>query len=185
MFTTLLRIYSSENDYMPYLNQWFLYQDLAYYKEEEEYNLKANKKWKLYDKLNPRKLWNVKTSENEQTDPGIISTYFTNIFQSDNTKKNPTISNIVSILSDYNMYVPILYDAIGIHEVNDAINEIGTGNMLDGLKPDVTTWFTYEIKSLFVKLLNKVHGDKYLDIWKNQLLFSITKKGHTKNTLKL
>ena len=58
------------------------------------------------------------------------------------------------------MYVPILDDDIGIDEVNDAINEIGTGTALDGLKPDVTTLFTYEIKSLFVKLLNKVHGDK-------------------------
>ena len=33
MFTTLSRTNASENDYMPYLNQWILYQDLAYYKE--------------------------------------------------------------------------------------------------------------------------------------------------------
>ena len=62
---------------MPYLNQWIIYQDLAYYKEEEEYYLTANKKWKLYDKSNPRKLWNlidwnVKTSENEQTDQRVL-----------------------------------------------------------------------------------------------------------------
>ena len=44
----------------------------------------------------------------ESINSKIINTYFTGIFQSKNTKNNPTISDVMPMLQDYNMYVPIL-----------------------------------------------------------------------------
>ena len=42
---------ADESMYSPCLKQWLTYRDLAIYKEEKEYNVKTNKKWKKCDKL--------------------------------------------------------------------------------------------------------------------------------------
>ena len=192
MFTNLLQENTDEDVYLPYLEQWIRYQDLAHYKEEKEYNLKINNKWKLCEKSNSRKLWklidwNDKTNKdsNIPIDPKVINTYFTDIFQSKHTKNNPTISDIIPIVQEYDMYIPILDDNITIDEVNIAIDEIGTGTALDGLNPNIAKLFTYNLKLTLINLLNRIHGNCYPESWKNQLLFSVAKKGHTIDDPKL
>ena len=182
---------ADETAYLPFLNQWICFQELACYKEEKEYNLKANNKWRLCEKSNSIKLWSIIDWRNKSNTAGcesihskIINTYFTGIFQSNNTRNNTTISDVKPILQDYNMCVPILDDDISFDEVDLAINEIGTGTSLDGLHPSVSKIFTYKLKLLLVKLLNKIHVC-YPDSWKNQMLFSVTKKGHSKQDPKL
>ena len=186
-FRILLNENADEMTYLPFLNRWICYQELACYKEEKEYNLKADNKWKSCVKSNSRKLWSLidwrdksNTVGCESLNSKIINTYFNEIFQSNNTKNNPTISDVIPMLKDYNMYVPILDDDISVDEFDLAINEIGTGISLDGLNPSVAKIFTYKLKLLLVKLLNKIHGVCYPDSWENQLLFSVTKKGHSK-----
>ena len=70
-------------------------------------------------------------------------------------------------------------------EVNQSIEEIGTGTGVDGLNPNIAKLFTYKLKISLVNFFNKIYGNAYPDSWKNQVLFSITKKGHTKNDPKL
>ena len=72
------------------------------------------------------------------------------------------------------MNLPLLNDNITVAEIDLAINEIGTSTGID-----VTKLFTQKLKLLLMNFLNKIHGNSYPDIWKEQLL-SIKKKGHKK-----
>ena len=85
----------------------------------------------------------------------------------------------------HDVYIPILDDVISSDELSLALNEIGTGTSIDGLNPNITQLFTNNLKLLIVKLLNKIDGNVYPKKWKYQMLFSILKKGHTKENPKL
>ncbi len=192
MVKKLLNQNVDETRYLQYLEQWQLYKDLASHKEEKEYNTNINHKWKSCAKSNGRKLWelidwNEKSSDNNQesNDPDVINLYFSNIFQSEKTAKNPTIQDVIQKINQYEIYIPLLDDDITIHEVNVAIEEIGTGVGIDGINPDISKILPYRFKLTLVKLLCRIHGQRYPDKWKNQVLFSITKKGHSREDPKL
>ena len=57
---------------------------------------------------------------------------------------------------------------------------IGTGTSLDGLPPDVSKILPDNLKELILHLLRNIFKGKYPRDWRNQLLFPIAKKGHTK-----
>ena len=89
------------------------------------------------------------------------------------------------MLEDHVMHVPILDDAIALQEIELAIMEAGKGTSLDGLHPNIASIFPNKLKLLLMKLSNKVHGIYYPNPWKNQMLFSVAKKGHTTKEPKL
>ena len=91
----------------------------------------------------------------------------------------------MQIREEFNMNVPILDDNITFAEIDLAINEIGICTGIDGLNSNVTKLFTQKLKLLLMNFLNKIYDNSYPDIWKEQLLFSIKKKGHKKDDPKL
>lgn len=83
------------------------------------------------------------------------------------------------------MYVPMLDDDMTIDELNDAIKNIGTGTSIDGICPDIIQIMTPRMRDLILHLLNLVFRSTYPVSWETQLLFPITKKGHTYKEPKL
>ena len=101
------------------------------------------------------------------------------------TERNPTIEDVMQNINEYNVYLPILDDDIIVEEINNVVDEIGTGIGVNGLNPNLTKLFTIKFKLFVVKFLNRIHGHIYPDNWKRQVLFSDTKKGHKREDPKL
>ena len=80
-------------------------------------------------------------------------------------------------INEYNVYIPILDDDIIVEEINNAVDEIGTGIGVDGLNPNLTKLFTIKFKLFLVKFLNRIHGHTYPDIWKRQSSSQSPKRG--------
>ena len=159
------KLQQGEASYVNYLDKWLFYKDLAKCKEDKEFNTTINSKWKSCVKSNGRKLWELiewndksKNVNYDTINPKIINSYFTNIFQNKNIIGNPTIQDIIQAVNNYDIYMPILDDVITMDEMNNAIEEIGTGVGIDGLYPSLTNIFTYKLKLSLVTFVNRIHG---------------------------
>ena len=134
MYKYLISINASEDRTKRYADQWIKYEKMTNMKLNEEYNTKANKRWKDNLRCNPKRLWEMidwKDSKVEaivpQIDSNIVKKYFTNIFQNSKIINNPVVDNIMVTINSYHCYVPLLDDRFSINEFNNAISEIGKG----------------------------------------------------------
>ena len=190
-FNVLMDSNASQEEYIPYLEQYNKYRELAIIKQDEEFNTKTNNKWKNMNKNDTKKLWQCIDWKDKHNDidgkpsDEMIDTYFRSIFQSTKICNDPTTDNSIRKINDFELNIPLLDDNVNINEFNLALKEIGNGTGYDGIHPTIVTLFTPELKDGLVKLLNKILGNTYPDIWKQQLLISLNKKGSTTKNPKL
>ena len=180
-----------EDEYIQYLTTWCEAQMMARKHEVKEFNTKTNLRWNSCKK-DGRTLWSLidwkGKSINYQIDeipPETIQKYFRGIFQSPKIVDTPPIHDAFRIFADYDTYIHILDKEITLDEVNEAINDIGTGTSLDGISPELATIFPKELRETIVELFNKVFKSYYPEQWQEQLLFPHPKKGHKPNDPKL
>ena len=136
-------------------------------------NCKINdgiKLWKAID-------WKGKSikEKTEEVPPDVIHRYFKGIFQSAKTKNNPTLQ--ADDVYDCEFVEELDMD-ITVEEVNEAMNEIGTGTSIDGIAPDILQIIPPSIRQLMHQLYNKVFSSTYPAAWQDQLLLPHPKKGH-------
>ena len=167
-------------------------QQLAVEHEKSEFNTKVNQGWMNCKKSDGKKLWeNIDWSgrsikyETPKISASVIHPYFTTIFQSEKLNGSPTIEDVGNDLENYELYIPLLDDDITIEELNDAIRNIGTGISIDGISPEILKIMTPNMKFVILRLMNLVFKSTYPISWQKQLLFPVTKKGHTVKTPKL
>ena len=170
-----------EDRYLPYLERWQVYKELA---EEEELNVAENKEWKSCDKSNPKKLWeqidwkDMRSKQDENSlNPLQIHKYFKNIFQSPENRDNPTADDIEDDLRAYNMCIPLLDDDFNINELDIAIDEVGTRKGLDDFHPEITKLFPHKMKLFLISIMNVIFTINQPESWKRQLRLPFTKKG--------
>ena len=185
MYQKLLIEGRSKNDYKEYMNIWIEAENQARKHEQHEYNIKTNKTWENCKKSDGKKLWSLIdwkgksiTYETKAISPEVISSYFKHIFQSPKITNTPNVHTMANIIEDYEAYVPQMDMEITLDEVNDAIDNIGTGIGLDGIEPSIVKIFPLSLRKLLVMLMNIVWVTKYPDEWQKQLLLPYPKKGH-------
>ena len=114
----------------------------------------------------------------EEISPEIIQRYFTGIFQSHKVVDTPPIQDAFHRFTNYDTYIHILDQDITIKELNEAIDNIGTGTSLDGISPDLAVLFPMRLREVIVMFFNKVYSSSYPMQWQEQLLFPHPKTGH-------
>ena len=178
-----------ENEYLTYLNTWLEAEKQAKLNMNEEMNTRVNERWNSCKMKDGKSLWkaidwkgkSVK-EKTEEIPANIIHTYFKAIFQSFKTKGNPTLKEGVVYECGY---VEELDDDITVEEINQSMNEIGTGTGLDGIAPDILKIIPASMRSLIHQLFNKIYSSDYPTHWQDQLLFPHPKKGHKPTTPQL
>ena len=174
-----------------YVNNWIRFEDLARTAANSELNVRKNKAWrdKKYD---GKKLWEAidwkgKAEEKMEKPAYEADTlkYFTGIFNSEKTAKNPIISDIEGKINNYNNYIPKLDDPISMKELQHALDCIGTGVSIDGIPPDIAKVLPNQTKALILNLMNNIFAGAYPDEWCKQILHSIKKDGHSSKNPKL
>ena len=153
--------------------------------------MRINHKWSSCVK-DPKKLWhliNWKGKIPEDNKKGltydVIYKFFTKIFQSTKTKGSPTLSKIEKEIEEYRLCHPTTDRNVSISELNHACVNMGSGISLDGLPPEITKVLPENLKEIIRHLFTNIFKGNYPKTWGNQLLFPITKKGHTKKDPKL
>ena len=170
-------------------NQWLYYEELAIQNELEED--RPEKKWKEMYYKDPAALWKTigwKKPEkvNDDIPSNVIHSFFTNVFQSEKTKYNPTLDNFqIPDAENGREDLGISSDDITMQELEAGIKRLGTGTGLDGIKPDIMQVIPGKLKECILSLYNLVYGNGYPKSWGKQLLFPSTKKGHTSKDPKL
>ena len=81
--------------------------------------------------------------------------------------------------------IHILDHDITLEEINEAIDDIGTGTSLDGISPEIAMLFPNDLRIILVTFFNKVFTSRYPIRWQLQLLFPHPKKGHKPSDPKL
>ena len=169
-------------EYLPYLNTWIEAENLAKVHKEEEFNTRVNESWNHCNMKDGRSIWNaidwkgksVKQKKDE-IPADVIQSYFRGIFQSPKTRNNPTLVKGETYQCEW---VEELDHDITMEELNDAMNEIGTGTSLDGIAPDVLKIIPTSLRRHILDLFNKIFSTSYPEAWHDQLLFPYPKKGH-------
>ena len=136
---------ADETVYKPYLIKWANYNELAKMKEDEEYNVRINEKWKHANKHDPKKLWKLidwkdkkqHCPKDDKPSATIIDEYFRSIFQSSKICMNPTTDDVIQKVEDHKLYIPLLDDDININEFNIALQEMGNGIGPDAIHPSI------------------------------------------------
>ena len=82
--------------------------------------------------------------------------YFSDIFQSDKTKLYPTIYDISHEIENYNFYVPILDDNPSMNELENAIEKLGKGTIIDGLPTSIVKILPYSTKEIILTLIKSL-----------------------------
>ena len=168
-----------------YLKDWQKYENLALQAENNELNLKCNKSWKNA-KHDSKKMWDLidwkgrdEIKNDSKINESLIKRYFTNIFQSEKTINNPTVSDIADDLHHYDFIIPILDDVPDMFELEIAIKSIRRGISFDGLPPNILRIIPYDLKEIILILIQNIFFTEYPKDWNVQLLHAITKPGHT------
>ena len=170
---------------LTYLENWMKYENLALRAENNELNVKCNVSWSKL-KHDKKKMWNVidwkgrsESTGEKKVNESQIKRYFKNIFQSKKTLNNPTVSDVVDVLSAYDCYVPVLDDALDIDELDRALKSIKRGVSFDGLPPQVLLFLPPALKEVILILMQTVFCGDYPREWRLQILHALTKHGHT------
>ena len=184
------RLYNEDSERADHhRNQWLYYEELAIQSELEEDS--SEKKWKDMYHKDPAALWKSigwKKPEkaNDNIPPNVIHNFFTNVFQSEKTKHNPTLDNFqIPDAENDTENEGIGSDDITMEELEAGIKRLGTGTGIDGIKPDVMLVIPGKMKECILLFYNLVYGNGYPKSWGKQLLFPSTKKGHTLKDPKL
>ena len=170
------------NEYLTYLNTWIEAEKLAKKHKEEELNIRINENWSRCNMQDGKRLWNAidwkgksVKQKTEEIPPDVIQSYFRGIFQSSKTKNNPTLVKGETYQCEW---VDSLDQDIIMKELNEAMNEIGTGTSLDGIAPDILKIIPTSLRTLILSLFNKIFSTSYPEAWQDQMLFPHPKKGH-------
>ena len=114
----------------------------------------------------------------------MIHNFFTDVFQSEKTRHNPTLDNFQMPQVDTGDE-GIGSNDITMEELEAGIKRLGTGTGIDGIKPDVALVIPERFKECILSFYNLIFGNGYPKLWGKQLLFPSTKKGHTVKDPKL
>ena len=170
-----------------YLQNWLVYENLALRAEDAELNTRYIKSWKSM-KHDSKKMWGLidwkgKSGINKDyyVNESVINSYFINIFQSDKTKNQPVVTDIVEIINIYEIHVPALDRMPDINELDIALKSICRGISFDGLPPEILHIFPLALKEVLLLLMQRVFFGKYPKDWNKQMLHAVTKHGHTYN----
>lgn len=115
----------------------------------------------------------------------MIDSYFRNIFQSPKITTSPRLNSIEHLINQYDVFNPSTDQPISLQEVQFAIQKLGSGTSFDGLPPELVKIFPLSIVKCIHEIHNKIFDSKYPNRWKTQMLFPVTKKGHTTAAPKL
>ena len=174
-----------------YLNNWIKYEQMAKDAEEKELSIRKNSAWKGVQgdgkKMWERIDWNGKADAKKDIliRDRDVDKYFRDIFQSEKTKDHPKIDSIQKDLQEYEMYDPLLDDAIGKDEFDLALKKLGKGCGLDGIPADVIRILPPKMKDVILSLLKNTFTGQYPEAWSKQILNALPKDGHTSDTPKL
>ena len=171
--------------------EWLYYQSIAWQEEQKEINKYKNEKWCAYNQQDPKKLWKMLDWKGElktktASGPNIIHAYFDkNIFNSIKTKENPILEEIKEEVECYSRTNEISDKRFDHSDLKNAISDIGKGISFDGLPGQVLQLMPANLKDCILHLFRTIFSHKYPSQWRNQLLFSIEKKGHQVSNPKL
>ena len=156
-----------------------------YLKEDEEIvNSKCNH-WKLLNKKNPKKLWELidwsdSTQKKEQTIPSnVIENYFRGIFQAQFLTCNPTIHDALNIIENYEQQCEVTEKDVDMEELKRAVPKMKSGLGIDSISPKVMSVVPNPLLEIILKLFNGVFGNYQPAAWNSQLPMSFPEKGHT------
>ena len=117
--------------------------------------------------------------------PNIITSYFTDIFNSAKTCENPTIDGIeVDVTSYYNI-LPATDAQIGMDNLKFALIKLGKGVSFDGISAHLLSLLPENLQEGILTLFQFIFNTFYPSEWRKQLLIPIAKKGHSLNYPKL
>lgn len=175
-----------------YRNEWLFYQEAAWEKEKEELKQLKTHRWRNCYMNDTKKLWRMidwkgeysNTVKNDSIPPNVIHKYFNDIFNSEKTENDPTISDIVNI-DHLISNCPVTYHQITKEELDFAINKIGKGVSSDGISADLLVLLPVELRECVLKLFQNIYVGHYPSQWNKQLLKFVTKKGHSIKNPKL
>ena len=175
----------------PYLENFVLYQQLAANAENDEINAKKNSAWKNAKK-DGKKLWKLidwKGKADNKKEILIhesdITPYFTKIFQSEKTRDHPKVESVTEMLNQYHTYVPTLDDPFAFEKLKKAVEKVGTGCGLDGLRSNIIRMLPPSFLRCIHTILQRVFVGDYPKQWEVQILNAVAKDGHTSKDPKL
>ena len=168
----------------------YFYQTQSWRKEEEELNKSKNRKWKLYLKSDPKKLWTMldwkgAIKHHDIGPSNIIYSYFSKICNSMKICNNPTIEVIKRNLETYDVYNDLTENTIDLSVLECALHNMGKGSSFDGLASKGLLYSPQNLKECILLLFQKMFGRVYPSQWQKQLLSPIPQKGHVINDPKL
>ena len=85
----------------------------------------------------------------------MIQRYLTGIFQSQKVDETPPIQDAFHRFTNYDTYIHVLDQDITIKELNEAIDNVGTGTSLDGISPELAVLFPIRLREVIVIFFNK------------------------------
>ena len=175
----------------PYIENFVRYQKLAADAEQEEINTKKNSAWKNA-KADGKKMWSLidwkgraDSKKEVLIEESDIRPYFAKIFQSEKTQHHPKVESIIDQLNSYNVYVPELDDPFEYEELTKAVDKVGTGCGLDGLRSDTIRMLPPSILRCIHSFLQRVFVGAYPKQWEAQILNAVAKDGHSSRDPKL
>ena len=175
----------------PYLENFVRYQQLAANAEHEEINAKKNSAWKSA-KGDGKKMWNLidwkgraDSKKEVLIQESDITPYFAKIFQSEKTQNHPKVESVIEQLNNYNVYVPDLDDPFEYEELTKAVDKVGTGCGLDGLRSDTIRMLPPSLLRCVHTALQRVFVGEYPKQWEAQILNAVAKDGHSSRDPKL
>ena len=169
-----------------YLESWIRFENLAKTAEHNELNIACNKSWKSvrYDskKMWSRVDWKGKCEvekKAEQIDETTINEYFKKIFQSEKTKNNLTVEDVIDQVNRYEIEVWEMDKPPEMNELDLALKSKRNGVSFDGLPSEILVILPDSMKHVILKLMKKIFFGDYPEEWKTQILHALTKQGHT------
>ena len=192
MYMNLVESGVSTDVSLPYLMCWQENKKFAAIKEEDEYSVRKNKKWKYLAKTDTKAMWNAIdynekdcTSKNQDLRPEVIHKYFTDIFQANHLRTNPTVDHIQSEVDGYSKYNRLLDQEFTYDELNNAIRQSGKGIGLDGIDKAVSHLFPIRLRKAILEFFNTIFRADYPKVWTRLALRPEAKKGHSTENPKL
>ena len=125
-----------------YKKEWLFYQDVVWITENEELDRMKTEKWSYYNKKYAKKLWELLDWKGEvrtksETSPSIISSYFTDIFNSSKTCENPTIDDIKVDITSYYNTLPVTDAQKEMEDLKFALKKLGKRVSFEGISAEL------------------------------------------------
>ncbi len=140
-------------------------------------NVKNDSK-NMWDKVDWKGKCEVE-KKTEQINETTISEYFKKIFQSEKTKKNLTVKDVIDQVNKYDTEVWELDKPPEMDELELALKTKRNGVSFDGLPSDILVILPASMKHVILMLIQKIFFGDYPEEWKIQILHALTKHGHT------